>query len=211
MTDFYPPRLNPLLARLCQSVLPVIGHLHYHVKLEVEQSCLDRLSALRDHRLLILPNHPTFHDWIAIFLLSTRLGEIFHYLAAYDQFRGWQGWLLQRMGAYSIRRGLGDRPSFAQTLDLLMQPQCRLVIFPEGGCSFQNDTVMPLRAGAVQIALQAMNKQVRQGESIPDLYVVPVSIKYRYVGDMNPVIHNTLVRLETALHLSHPAGTGSAE
>lgn len=83
-----------------------------------------------------------------MFLLSARLGEVFHYLVAHEAFQGLQGRLLTtRLGAYSIRRGLGDRRSVAQTLELLMQPACRLVVFPEGGCSFQNDTVMPFRGG----------------------------------------------------------------
>lgn len=170
--------------------------------LDVRQECLDVLFSLRGKRVLLLPNHPTFHDWIAIFLLSTQVGEVFHYLAAYERFGGTEGWFLQQMGAYSIRRGLGDRPSVAQTIELLTRPDCHLVIFPEGGCSFQNDTVMPFRAGAVQLAFQAMNRLVRQGEGIPELYVVPTSIKYRYTTDMVPVIDATLERMERALTIS---------
>jgi 1-acyl-sn-glycerol-3-phosphate acyltransferase len=207
ISDFYPPLLHPLLVRLCQSISPLAGYMRYHMKLEVDQVSLDKLRALRDHRLLLLSNHPTFHDWIAIFLLSAQVGELFHYLAAYERFKGFAGWFLQHMGAYSIRRGLGDRPSVAQTIELLMQPQIRLVIFPEGGCSFQNDTVMPFRAGAVQLALQAMNRLVRQGEPIPDLYAVPVSLKYRYTGDMTVVIQETLSRLEKALKLHSSEAT----
>jgi hypothetical protein len=180
------------------------------MKLEVDQQSVDKIKALQNHRLLLLPNHPTFQDWIAIFLLSARVGELFHYLAAYERFKGLGGWFLQNMGAYSIRRGLGDRPSVAQTLDLLMQPQCRLVIFPEGGCSFQNDTVMPFRVGAVQLALQSMNRLVRQGEAVPDVYAVPISLKYRYTGDMTFVIQDTLARLEKKLKL-HSTGATAYE
>ncbi|MDX2213672.1 MAG: 1-acyl-sn-glycerol-3-phosphate acyltransferase [Oculatellaceae cyanobacterium bins.114] len=202
MPEFYPPQLNLPLVRGCQLFSPLIGHIHYNMRLEVQPDCLRQLLALRDHRVLLLPNHPTFQDWISMFLLSDRLGEAFHYLAAYERFHGLGGWFLQQMGAYSIRRGLGDRSSVMQTLELFMQPRCRLVIFPEGGCSFQNDTVMPFRVGAVQVALQAMTRLVKQGEPVPDLYVVPISLKYRYVGDMTPIIHNTLLRLEKTLNLS---------
>lgn len=202
MTDFYPPRLNPFLVRCFQSIIALIGHGYYRMRLEVRPDSLERLRSLRGKRVLLLPNHPTFHDWIATFLLSAKTGDLFYYLAAHERFRGWIGQLLQRLGAYSIRRGLGDRPSVGKTIELLMQPQCRLVIFPEGGCSFQNDTVMPFRPGAVQIALQAMSKLARKGEPIPDLYAVPLSLKYRYTGDMTPVINDLLSRLERALDLS---------
>jgi 1-acyl-sn-glycerol-3-phosphate acyltransferase len=199
--DFYPPQLNPVLVRLYQAIAPTIGFWQYRMRLQVQPECLDKLNALRDQRLLLLPNHPTFHDWIAIFLLSAQIKEPFHYLAAYERFQGRQGKLLQQLGAYSIRRGLGDRPSVAKTLELLMQPNCRLVIFPEGGCSFQNDTVMPFRVGAIQIGLQALSKLAKQQAEVPDLYVLPISIKYRYIVDMAPVIHNMLSRLERSLRI----------
>jgi len=202
MSEFYPPKLNPVFVRLCQSVVPLVGYWQYRMTLEVSNASLEKIAALQDHRMLLLCNHPTYHDWIAVFLLSARLGEVFHYLAAIERFKGSEGRFLQTLGAYSIRRGLADRSSVAQTLELLMQPQCRLVIFPEGGCSFQNDTVMPFRAGAVQMAFQAMSKLVKRGEPLPDLYTVPVTLKYRYTGDMNRVIDETLSRLEKALQIS---------
>jgi len=201
MSEFYPPRLNPTFVRLCQSVAPPIGYWQYRMTLEISPESRDKLAALRDYRMLLLSNHPSYHDWIAIFLLSARLGEVFHYLAAIERFKGSSGRFLQSLGAYSIRRGLADRPSIAQTLELLMQPDCRLVVFPEGGCSFQNDTVMPFRVGAVQMAFQAISKLVKRGEPVPDLYAVPVSIKYRYTEDMNQVIDETLSRLQKALEI----------
>ncbi len=199
MPDFYPPQMTPVLVRLTQSVSPWLGRSRYRMRLEIAPDCLEKLAAVSEHRLLLLPNHPTHFDWVALFLLSARCGELFHYLAAYERFGTLEGQFLQRMGAYSIRRGLGDRPSVAKTLEILMQPQCRLVIFSEGGFSFQNDTVMPFRTGGVQCAMQAMNKLVKQGESIPDFYALPIAIKYQYVGDMAAVIDSTLARLEKAL------------
>ena len=203
-TQFYPPKLNPLLVRLCQIISPWISHWQYRMDLEIEPSCLEKLLALQEHRLLLLPNHPTFHDPIAMFLLSGRVKQNFHYLAAYEVFKGLTGKFIQQIGAYSIRRGLGDRSSVAKTLELLMQPACRLVIFPEGGCSFENDTVMPFRGGAIQLPFQAMNRMVKAGEPIPDLFAVPLSIKYRYSVDMNQVINDTLCRLEQTLQVVVP-------
>lgn len=55
---------------------------------------------------------------------------------------------------------------------------------------------MPFRSGALQIPLQAILKQIKQGSSALDLYAVPLSIKYQYCGDMTRVIEQTLTRLE---------------
>lgn len=200
--DFYPPRLNPGLVRWVQRLAPFFARHLYQVELQISQDCLQQLATIQDQRWLVLPNHPTFQDPIVLFLLSGRLQHPFYYLAAYEQFRGLLGWFFPQIGGYSIRRGLADRASIAQTLQLLSQPQCHLVIFAEGGCSFQNDTVMPFRLGAVQMAFQSLAKAVKRGDPLPDLYVIPVSLKYRYTGNMQPVIEKTLRRLEQKLYLS---------
>jgi len=146
-----------------------------------------------------------------MFLLSARLGVPFYYLAAYEQFQDKvQRWFYQRLGAYSIRRGLADRPSIAYTIGL-MQRDCRLVIFPEGGCSFQNDTIMPFRAGGVQMALQAMTRQVKKGKKVQDFYVVPISLKYRYTEDMTGAIAQALNQLEQALDLPNKSKSDQGE
>ncbi|MGF1482712.1 MAG: 1-acyl-sn-glycerol-3-phosphate acyltransferase [Cyanophyceae cyanobacterium] len=203
--SFYPPRLNPFLVRLAQFISPGVTRWFYQFELVISPHSLEKLRLLRDERLLLLPNHPTFQDPVVMFTLSAQVGQMFYYLAALELLSSSLGSILQRLGVYSIRRGLVDRPSIAQTLTLLRQPGCHLVVFPEGGCSFQNDTVMPFRAGAVQLAFQAMNKSFKQEEPLPELYAVPVSIKYRYTQDMSGVIEQTLNRLEKALRLNREA------
>ena len=203
--DFYPPRLNPLLVTLAQRLATLAAHWYYDFDLVVSQQDLDCLRSHLQQRMLLLPNHPTFDDPIVIFALSARLGIPFYYLAARETLQPKRGAWLQRLGVYSIRRGMVDRPSVAQTLELLTQPSGKLVIFAEGGCSFQNDTVMPFRVGAIQMAFQAMNKVLKQEKSLPDLYAVPIAIKYHYTGDMTGAIEQTLKQLEQALEVK-PTG-----
>ncbi|NEQ96893.1 MAG: 1-acyl-sn-glycerol-3-phosphate acyltransferase [Cyanothece sp. SIO2G6] len=206
---FYPPRLNSALVRLCQWIAPLYGQLWCRMTLEVDPESLAILKTLQSERILLLPNHPSyFDDWISIFLLSARVGMAFHYLAAQERFRGLEGLFLQRLGTYSVRRGLGDRASVAETIRLWSRPNHRLVVFPEGGCSFQNDTVMPFRVGGVQLALQGLNKMAKTHPQLPNLHAIPISIKYRYVSNMVPVIDKTLIGLEKALTLS-PSRTKS--
>lgn len=201
---FYPPKRNTHLIWLAQKAMPWVAKLLLRVDLAVASESLAQLRGLKGKPYLILCNHPTFHDPMVMFLLSARLGMPFYYLAAYEQFQDkMQRWIYQRLGAYSIRRGLADRPSIAYTIGLMQERDCRLVIFPEGGCSFQNDTIMPFRAGGVQMALQAMTKQAKRGKKVQDFYVVPISLKYRYTGDMTGAIVQALNQLEQALNLSH--------
>lgn len=199
--SFYPAKLNLVLVKLLQQVSAWIAR-WYGLDLVVSTEPGVPVAALQGKPCLLLCNHSTFQDEIAMFLLSARVGQPFHYLAAHERFQGWRGWLYQRLGAYSVRRGLSDRDSVIYTLRLIAQPGCKLVVFPEGGCSFQNDTVMPFRPGAIQIALQAIARQAKQGLPLSDVYAVPVSLKYRYTGKMSPVIQKTLQRLEQATGVS---------
>ncbi|MFP4008351.1 MAG: lysophospholipid acyltransferase family protein [Spirulinaceae cyanobacterium] len=200
--NFYAPNINPLLTRIAQSITPLGTYLFYQFNLKVSEDDLAKVKALRHERWVLLCNHPSFQDGIAMFALSGRLGELFHYMVAQEAFEGVFGGIMPRLGCYSIRRGLADRTSIATTLDLLTQPRSRLVIFPEGGCSFQNDTVMPFRTGAIQIPLQAMNRLAKQSQTVPNFYIIPVSLKYRYPQPMQAVIEQSLIRLEKALNLS---------
>ena len=200
-SQFLPPRLNPLLTRLIQSITNHIAYWGYQLKLDIKADELAKVKAIASERVVYLPNHSNLDDGIAIFLLSARLGQLFHYIVAYEAFQGIIGKLLQSAGAYSIRRGMADRQSVIQTLKILQQPACKLVIFPEGGCSYQNDTVMPFRTGAIELSFKALAKLAVQNQTIPDFYLVPVSLKYRYTHNMDGAIARSLRHLETALEI----------
>jgi 1-acyl-sn-glycerol-3-phosphate acyltransferase len=199
--QFLPPKLNPVFTRIVQSLTPALSYWGYRLQLKVAAEDIEKIKAIERERIVYLPNHPTLDDGIPVFLLSARLGQLFHYIIAYESFKGLLGKFLQRIGAYSIRRGVGDRASVVQTLKLLQQPACKLVIFPEGGCSYQNDTVIPFRSGAVELSLKALAQLAKHEATIPNFYLVPVSLKYRYTTSMNSAIEQTLQKLETALDI----------
>lgn len=196
---FIPPQQNPLLTRLAQSVFYLITYFVFKFRLIVEEEDLAKVKAIADQRIVYLPNHSNLDDGVAMFQLSTRIGQLFHYVVAIEAFREGLGKLMQLVGCYSIRRGVGDRPSVVQTLNILQQPQSKLVIFPEGGCSYQNDTVIPFRTGAIELAFKALEKLAKQEAIVPDFYLVPVSLKYRYPKATEKQIDQALEGLEVAL------------
>ncbi|MEM8830468.1 MAG: 1-acyl-sn-glycerol-3-phosphate acyltransferase [Cyanobacteria bacterium P01_G01_bin.19] len=198
---FLPPKQNAVLTRLIQSIFYIVMYFAYQIKLEVSDRDIATLKKLDGKRVIYLPNHSNLDDGLVMFLFSARLGQLFHYIVAYEAFNGIIGWLMQSVGAYSIRRGVGDRSSILQTLKILQQPKCKLTIFPEGGCSYQNDTVMQFRTGAIELAFKAVSKLAKQ-EADSDLYLVPVSIQYFYLGKTDRQIDRSLSELETALSIS---------
>jgi 1-acyl-sn-glycerol-3-phosphate acyltransferase len=196
---FIPPQQNPLLTRLIQSIFYLVTYFGFNFRLLVDEEDLARVKAIASERVIYLPNHSNLDDGMAMFQLSTRIGQLFHYVVAVEAFRGSLGKLLQLVGCYSIRRGVGDRSSVVQTLNILQQPQSKLVIFPEGGCSYQNDTLIPFRTGAIELAFKALEKLAKQEAIVPDFYLVPVSLKYRYPNATEMQIDQALKRLEVAL------------
>lgn len=204
--DFFPTQTQPLLVRLVQSIAYWVGRFKYQLRLRVSEVDLGKIRALGDARIVFMPNHPTFDDGLVMFLLSAQLGEIFNYLVAYENFTDQLAGFLQKSGCYSIRRGVGDRRSIAHTLELLKQERSRMVIFPEGGCSFQNDAIVPFRTGAIQLPMQAMQAIAKQEGAFPPCYLVPISIKYRYLKAPETIIQRSLQNLEEKLQIT-PATT----
>ena len=193
------------MTRLVQSISYPLARVLYKFRLSVSEESVGRVRAVDNARLVFVCNHPTMEDGITLFVLSARLGQLFHYVVAHEAFEGLMGWFIQRLGCYSIRRGMGDRASISQTLSLLKEPQCRLVIFPEGGCSYQNDTIMAFRPGAIQLPMSVLAQLAKKAptpEQVPDFYIVPLTLKYRYQQPMHQVIESTLSRLESKLGLS---------
>ena len=210
MQAFYPPKRSALITRLMQSICYPLARVLYKFQISVSEADVGKVKQVDGARLVFVCNHPTLEDGISVFVLSARLGQMLHYIVARETFKGWMGWLIQRLGCYSIRRGVGDRTSISQTLSLLKEPQCRLVIFPEGGCSYQNDTIMPFRSGAIQMPMSVLAQLAKKTpNAIPDMYVVPLSLKYRYVQSVHHVIEQILSRLETHLKLSAPSDRSS--
>ena len=199
---FRPPKNNRFLIWLVkQVVLPImLRRVPRIVEVEVREEDLSRLRELKNHRVVLTPNHSGEKEPYILFYLSKMLREEFYYLTAKEVFERklLTGWLIQRLGAYSINRGAADRNSFRMTRQLLGEGKRWLVIFPEGTACGQNDTVMPFHQGTAQFAFWAYEDLAKQGE-LPPLYFVPVAIKYVYLRDMQREIDRSLRHLEREL------------
>lgn len=103
--SFYPAKLAPRLVYRLQKIAPWLMRWFYQLDLVLSTEPQVQLSTLRQAPCLFLCNHPTFQDPAVMFLFSGVVRQPFYYLAAYERFQGPEGWLLQRIGAYSIRRG----------------------------------------------------------------------------------------------------------
>jgi len=135
--------------------------------------------------------------------LAKLLGDDYNYMAAMEAFEQSPvtGWIMQRLGAYSIIRGTADRPSFQMTRQLLAAGKRWLVIFPEGQTVWQNSTVIPFQQGVIQLAFKAYEDAAKEEED-PSLFCIPIAVKYVYIEDMHDEIDASLARLESNLFAS---------
>jgi 1-acyl-sn-glycerol-3-phosphate acyltransferase len=172
---------------------------------------VERFKKLGGKRALICPNHANRHDPMTMFTFSRLAGEDFNFIAAREVFdwdNGLNGWWLQHLGCYSVVRGAADRESFKTTKRLLCEGKKKLVLFPEGEISRQNDTLMPLESGAAQMTFWALDELVKQNKDapIPDMVVVPMALKYTYADDVKPALSHTLRELEARLAIKPEGG-----
>ena len=161
----------------------------------------DDLAVLRNlpPGCLIAPNHAHYADPQVTFELARRAGRRVIFMStreAFDVAAGCWGWFLQRFGVFSVNRGgvNVEARKFAQSV--LVNGAYDLAMFPEGEIYLLNDLVMPLKPGAARLALEAASELERQGRPRP-VFIVPVAIKYRFLGDIRPVLEATTARLES--------------
>ena len=201
MRDFVPPKENALVIGVAKWLLPVLMRRLLKIsQLDIDTASLTRLKAIHGFSTVLVPNHVNDADPYVLFALSKHLGEPFRYLAAQESFYAQaggrlRGFLLQRLGCYSVVRGAVDRDSFRMTRRIVATGERKLVAFAEGEISRQNDTVMPFESGVVQLCFWAMDDMKKAGEVKP-VYLVPVALKYIYQKDMSDEIEKALTRLE---------------
>jgi 1-acyl-sn-glycerol-3-phosphate acyltransferase len=202
--QFHPPRHNRVVRATVNALLPaLLAWRERIVRVQVAPEDRQRLELLRGRRALLLPNHPSESEPPVMTWLARELGEPFFFAATHEIFRGFNGWLVPRMGAFSILRGRPDFAAMRTARDVLVARNAKLVLFPEGETHMQNDLVLPLHRGAAQIGLWALRDLERAGHP-PTLPAVPIAIRYRYVGDVRPVLLAGMARLERCLGLPPP-------
>ena len=210
MLDFRPPMDGPVLLNFVKAAMPAYMRVRMKgLDIKPVDGAVERFKKTSRQRAMICPNHSNRHDPQTMFAFSNAVGENFNFVAArevFDYDDGKNGWWLQRLGAYSVVRGAPDRESFKMTRKILSEGKKKLVLFPEGEISRQNDTLMPLESGAAQLTFWGVDelaKTVGEGNGgIPPCYIIPVALKYTYPYDIRPALWSTLSALEEKVGLA---------
>jgi len=147
MADFWAPRPSGVWRKLLTPVRKFYLKQFYAVR-DVSIDGLDRLSVIgKDDGVLLTPNHSHDSDPHVMMEVGKRLDRQLYFMAAWQIFkghRGIDGFVLQRMGAFSVDREGCDRRAMRQAVDLMTSGRW-LVVFPEGEIYHTNERLTPLR------------------------------------------------------------------
>ncbi len=132
--------------------------------------------------VVLAPKH--FSRWDPVILASLS-NEPLRFMTNANQFEGFQGWLIQRLGAFPIDLNHPRVSSFRCAIELL-QAGKKLVIFPEGGI-VRDQPLRPLKTGLARLVLQA---EVSTPEELA-IPIVPIALRYEPGADQGAkiVIH----------------------
>lgn len=182
----------------------------HNTRVQAAPGAIERFKTYKGKRAMICPNHSNRHDPQVMFGFCKQVDEFFNFVAArevFDYDHGLNGWWLQHLGCYSVVRGAPDRESFKMTKKVLVEGKKKLVLFPEGEISRQNDTLMSLESGAAQLTFWAVEELAKQategGGKIEPVLIIPMAIKYTYPNDIRPELRLTLSTLEEKLGIKN--------
>lgn len=174
---FRPPKPNRIVIWMTKwFIRGMIRRKLKVVQVDIPDEDLERLRAMQGKRCLLTPSHSGGFEPHILLYLSKLLNDHYYYVAAMEAFEVSPiiGWLMQRLGAYSIIRGVPDRPSLQTSLRILEEGDRWLVIFPEGQTVWQNSMVIPFQEGVFQLAFKGFEKAARK-DAEASLFCVPIA------------------------------------
>lgn len=210
---FWPPRASKLWAFALEPLRQFYLHRHFGIKkVELEGHVNVIAPIAQTDGILLAPNHSHDSDPHVMIQVVRWLGRRPHFMAAWQIFqgrKGLDGFVLQRMGAFSVDREGCDRRAIRQAVEILSTGKA-LVIFPEGEIYHLNDRLTPLRDGVAFIA-QSAQREIDKRDSHRRVWVVPTAIRYRYADDIEPKLSAAMAALEERMLLAAPPGMPLAQ
>jgi 1-acyl-sn-glycerol-3-phosphate acyltransferase len=200
MMGFRPAKHCSLIIRTFQ--LWNTLDLAWHNRLHLDPRDLEILKNFpKDSGLILTANHSDETDPRVCIELSRRCHRRFTYMInaeAFEEWHGLYGWLLQRLGDFSVERGGSDQTAMRYAVDVVKKGYGALVMFPEGEISYLNDLIQPFKTGAVHLGLQAITEN-RETNSSWTAYLLPVAIKYYYRKPIGLILNKRIRAIEKRL------------
>jgi 1-acyl-sn-glycerol-3-phosphate acyltransferase len=200
--QFVPPYRRTIWIRLMQRFMARYLRRKWGIE-SFELRGLDHLqqSLAANHGILLAPNHCRPCDPMVLALVSEAVHRPFYAMASWHVFiEGGriQGWLSNRLGAFSVNRWGLDREALKAAIAIIADAERPLVLFPEGHITRTNDHLYPLLAGTAFMARAAARQRAKDAGT-GKVVIHPVAIKYVFHGDVELAVQPILQEIETRL------------
>ena len=209
MPGFWPPRSSRAWSILLEPLRRRYLHGTFGIS-KVEVQCptdWERTIGPNDG-VLLAPNHSHDSDPHVMMAVAHQLNRNFYFMAAWQVFlehHGIDGFVMQRMGAFSVDREGCDRRAMRQAIELICNGKW-LVVFPEGEIYHTNERLTPLREGVAFMTISAQ-RDLEKSKADRQTWVIPVAIRYRYDDDVLPRLDAAMNTMETRFLIRNKPGT----
>ncbi|MDF3818559.1 1-acyl-sn-glycerol-3-phosphate acyltransferase [Leptospira sp. 96542] len=210
-SSFIPPSIEFPVALSLDFGLPVLSKILYNldgIVIPKEDELL--LREIRDKRVLYLSNQPSEVEPAIAYYVASKIGTRFHFMASrgiFDWGFGLVGEVIKRVGAFSVLSGIADRDAIKTCKKILANPTGKLVMYPEGIMSGENDNLVSFMPGVAQLAYWSLEAAMEH-EPGAELYLQPTFVKYKLAGSRESIlktVESSLARMEKKLKL-YPGG-----
>lgn len=163
------------------------------------EETLNQLKSIpRGSGLILVSNHADEMDIRVYMEFARRAGRRFQFMVnaeAFEEMRGFAGFWMTRVGCFSVERGASDSRAREHALATIQRAKEGLVMFPEGEIYYLSDQVQDFKTGAVRLGFEAL-EMMRKKDAHAAVYILPVSLKYRYEEPVGLAIKRRLQELE---------------
>ncbi len=210
-SSFIPPSFElPFVLGLDLS-FPILSKLLFNLDgIELPREDERVLSEIKDKRVLYLSNHPSDVEPAVAYYVANSIGTRFNFMASRSIFNwgfGLVGEVIKRVGAFSVLSGSPDRDALKTAKGILASPKGKLVMYPEGMMSGENDNLVSFMPGVAQVGFWGLDAALSK-EPGAELYIQPTFVKYKISGSRESIlreIESSLGRIEKKLRL-YPGG-----
>ncbi len=195
--QFWPPKPNRFWSLTLSPLRRFFLKRQFRIDEVIVEGAENLTGIPQTDGVLIAPNHSHDSDPHVMMDVARQLERRFYFMAAWQIFQthsGIDGFVLQRMGAFSVDREGCDRRAMRTAMELLASNK-NLVVFPEGEIYHTNARLTPLREGVAFMALSAQ-RDIIKAKAAAHVWIVPTAIRYRYVEDITAELEEAMDALE---------------
>jgi 1-acyl-sn-glycerol-3-phosphate acyltransferase len=190
---YWPKFLGLFLPRILRKKCGVID-------VECRGAELLRDSVNAGHGILLAANHSRPTDPFVLGALAQKIPVNLFVMASWSVFKQsrLQTFIARRFGGFSLYREGADRVSANAAIEMMVEAQRPLLIFPEGVVSRTNDLLGEMMGGTAFMARQAAKKRAKVD---PNAKVVihPVVVKYQFQGNLDQSLQPIVEGIEKRL------------